>query len=56
MNRFDPDFNDADPVTHRPFSGGHPDGVWIIASVLGVPIVAAALGVLGSMVMLSLRR
>ena len=52
MNRFDPNFNDTDPVTHRPFSGGHPDGVWIVAIVLGVPIVAAALGVLVAIVML----
>ncbi|MDQ2868713.1 MAG: hypothetical protein M3R59_09940 [Verrucomicrobiota bacterium] len=46
MNRFDPSFNDTDPITQRPFSGGHPDGVWIIAICLGVPIVVAALGVI----------
>lgn len=30
MNRFDTNFNDVDPITSRPFSWGHPDGVWII--------------------------
>ena len=52
MNRFDPNFNDTDPITQRSFSGGHPDGVWIVAIVLGVPIVAAALGVIVSIAML----
>jgi hypothetical protein len=52
MNRFDPEFNDTDPVTHRPFSGGHPDGVWIIAIVLGIPVVIAALGDLAAVLML----
>jgi hypothetical protein len=33
MNRFDENFNDIDPVTSRPFSWGHPDGVWIIAII-----------------------
>ena len=41
MNRFDPNFNDTDQITQRPFSAGHPDGVWIVAIVLGIPIVAA---------------
>lgn len=33
MDRFDTDFNDIDPITSRPFSWGHPDGVWIITIV-----------------------
>jgi hypothetical protein len=33
MNRFDADFNDVDPITSRPFSWGHPDGVWIIGII-----------------------
>jgi hypothetical protein len=40
MNRYDPDFHDIDPVTHRPFSGGHPDGVWLIAIVLALSALA----------------
>ena len=30
MDRFDKNFHDSDPETGRPFSYGHPDGVWII--------------------------
>lgn len=41
MNRFDRDFNDTDPITRRPFSDGHPDGVWIIVILLGIPLFAA---------------
>ena len=52
MNRFDSTFNDTDPLTQRPFSGGHPDGVWMIAILLGIPIVLAVLGVFASAVML----
>src|SRR5690242_19028951 len=52
MDRFDPNFNDTDPVTGRPFSGGHPDGVWMMAILLGIPVFAAALGVLVAAVML----
>jgi hypothetical protein len=45
MNRFDPAFTDTGPITHRPFSGGHPDGVWLIAILLGIPVFAAAVAV-----------
>ena len=31
MHRFDKQFSEVGPVTSRPFSWGHPDGVWIIA-------------------------
>jgi hypothetical protein len=44
MNHFDRDFNDTDPITHRPFSGGHPDGVSIIVILLSIPLFAATLG------------
>lgn len=33
MNRYSVDFNDVDPETGRPFSWGHPDGVWMISIV-----------------------
>ena len=33
MNRYDKSFNGVDHVTGRPFSMGHPDGVWIIAII-----------------------
>ena len=52
MNRFDPNFNDTDPITRRPFSGGHPDGVWMIAILLGIPVFAAAVAVLVAAAML----
>ena len=52
MDRFDPGFNEIDPDTNRPFSGGHPDGAWIVAISLGIPVVAAALGVFVCIVML----
>ena len=52
MNRFDSTFNDTDPITQRPFSSGHPDGVWMIAILLGIPIVLAVLGVVAAVVML----
>src|SRR6476646_8950687 len=51
MNRFDRDFNDTDPITHRPFSDGHPDGVWIIVILLGIPLFAAMLPILISAIM-----
>jgi hypothetical protein len=35
MNRFDENFNNVDPETSRPFSGGHPDGAWIISIIYG---------------------
>ena len=52
QRRFNPDFNETDPVTHRPFSGGHPDGVWIIAIILAIPIAIALLGDLGAVIMM----
>src|SRR5436190_10261780 len=39
-------------MSGRAFSGGHPDGVWIIAIILGIPLVAAALGAVAAIVML----
>jgi hypothetical protein len=47
MSRFDPTFNEVDPITQRAFSGGHPDGVWIISILLGVP---ALLGLLAGLI------
>lgn len=34
VDRFDPNFNEIDPESGRPFSSGHPDGVWILCIVL----------------------
>jgi hypothetical protein len=39
MNRFDASFNEIDRSTGRPFSHGHPDGVWIIAIIYSLLIV-----------------
>jgi hypothetical protein len=33
MNRTDKDFHGVDANTSRPYSGGHPDGVWLIGIV-----------------------
>lgn len=41
MNRFDPAYHEIDPATRRPFSAGHPDGVWMIAIVYGLITLAA---------------
>ncbi len=50
MDRFDASFNDIDPQTGRPFSSGHPDGVWLIGILYGaflvpvLPLVMAGQG------------
>ncbi len=46
MNRFDKNFNDVDPETSRPFSGGHPDGAWIIAILYSYILFVALLSAL----------
>jgi len=40
MDRFDKLFHDVDRVTRRPFSWGHPDGVWIIAIIYSMSVIA----------------
>jgi hypothetical protein len=50
MNRFDESFNDVDPKSGRPFSSGHPDGVWIIAIVYTLPVLATVVSALLSVV------
>ena len=50
MDRFDKSFSRRlDPMTGRPFSSGHPDGVWIIYILYLLPLffafLAAAVGV-----------
>lgn len=40
MNRFDESYNDVDPATGRPFSWGLPDGVWIVAIIYFLPVMA----------------
>jgi hypothetical protein len=52
MSRFDPTFNEIDPITQRAFSGGHPDGVWIVSILLGVPAFLGLLGGFGAIFML----
>jgi len=37
MDRFDKDFHNVDPETSRPFSSGHPDGVWLISIIYSLP-------------------
>jgi hypothetical protein len=46
MNRFDEDFNEIDPITARPFSSGHPDGVWIVSFIYSFILLFAFLGIL----------
>lgn len=41
MDRFDGNFNDVDPITGRPFSGGHPDGVWMIIIFYSLLVIVA---------------
>lgn len=41
MDRFNRNFNDVDPETARPFSYGHPDGVWITAIVYSLVLLAS---------------
>ena len=44
MDKFDRQFNDVDIQTGRPFSGGHPDGVWMISILYALSIVVCAGG------------
>lgn len=46
MKRFDADFNDVDPITSRPFSWGHPDGVWIIGIIYTLISLASFVAVI----------
>jgi len=46
MNRFDKDFNGSDPETARPFSGGHPDGAWMISIIYGYILFFSLIGFL----------
>lgn len=43
MDKFDKNFHNVDPATGRPFSSGHPDGVWIISIIYAI-IALASLG------------
>lgn len=46
MDRFDKNFHDVDAQTSRPFSAGHPDGVWIASILYSLPIVVLFIGFL----------
>jgi hypothetical protein len=46
MNRFDDSFHGIDPATGRPFSSGHPDGVWIVAIVYSLVVLGALAGLI----------
>ena len=50
-DRFNKNFNDIDPETSRPFSYGHPDGVWIISILFGLPVLCSALGFFATIVL-----
>lgn len=39
MSRFSENFNDIDPASGRPFSFGHPDGVWVIAILYSIILI-----------------
>lgn len=41
MDRFEKSFHGIDRTTSRPFSHGHPDGVWVLAIIYGLFIVTA---------------
>jgi hypothetical protein len=49
MHIDDKNFHGSDPKTSRPFSSGHPDGVWMIAIVfcllMAVPIVGLVVSI-----------
>ena len=51
MDRFDKNFHDVDRETSRPFSAGHPDGVWIASILYSLPIVALFIGLLITLLM-----
>lgn len=36
MQNVDKNFNGIEPITGRPFSGGHPDGIWMLSILLSV--------------------
>jgi hypothetical protein len=52
MKIYDKNFHSVDPLTSRPFSSGHPDGVWLISIFYGLVIAVPAVGILVSVVML----
>ena len=58
MKKFDKWFNDVDPETGRPFSGGFPDGAWIIGIVYSLSmtlcIIAAVWALVQKPIMLPL--
>lgn len=50
-NKFDKSFNDVDSVTSRPFSHGHPDGIWVASILYGLPLVGCVVGILVTIVL-----
>lgn len=50
MDRFDKAFNEIDTQTARPFTAGHPDGVWFSSIVYGMPIVLALVLCIGILI------
>ncbi len=45
MDRFNKDFHDSDPISGRPFSGGYPDGIWVIRIIISLFLVATIIGI-----------
>lgn len=46
MSRFDSNFNNVDPESSRPFSGGHPDGAWMISIIYGMVLLFSFFGMI----------
>lgn len=46
MSRFDENFNNVDPESSRPFSGGHPDGTWVISIIYGLILLLSWIAIL----------
>lgn len=46
MSRFDKNFNNVDPESSRPFSGGHPDGTWVISIIYGLILLLSWIAIL----------
>ncbi len=44
MDRFDKEFHGVDRETSRPFSAGHPDGVWLASILYGLPVAGFLIG------------
>jgi hypothetical protein len=52
MRIYDKSFHGSDPLTSRPFSSGHPDGVWLISIIYSLLLALPILGLVAAIVMM----